>query len=287
MLDTVVMWRHTKMVVLVALSGAAYVAILLPFKIATVIPGFTEIRPATGIPIVCGLLFGPAAAWGSGFGNLVGDIFGGTLTPGSIPGFIGNFLMAYVPYRMWRVLRGDRPADGSPRNLPWLILCSVAGGLGCAVVIAFGVAALGLVPYQVLAVIITLNNCVIGTIVAAILLPILYPLARSFGLLYQDILQPGEYTSGKVGWAGMTLTWVGGVVGLLAAVVVTAANALAAGMGMPAGTSILAPQVLVGGVASIAVIIGTVLMSPLSTHTRNDLIPPIEPETAPEQSAEE
>jgi hypothetical protein len=60
MLDAITMWRHTKMVVLVALTGAAYVAILLPFKIATVVPGFTEIRPATGIPIVCGMLFGPA-----------------------------------------------------------------------------------------------------------------------------------------------------------------------------------------------------------------------------------
>jgi len=286
-LDTIVMWRHTKMVVLVALTGAAYVAILLPFKIATVIPGFTEIRPGTGIPIVCGMLFGPAAAWGSAFGNLVGDIFGGQLTPGSFPGFVGNFLMAYIPYRMWRVLRGDRPADGSPRNLPWLILCSVAGGLGCAIVIAFGVGAMGLVPYQVLAVIITLNNCVIGTIVAAILLPILYPLAHSFGLLYQDILRPNEYAAGQVGWAGMTLTWAGAVVGLLAAVFVAAANSLAAGMGMPEGTSILAPQVLIGGLGSVAVIIGAILMSPLSARVPEDLTPPIEPEPAPEQPVEE
>jgi len=286
-LDTIVMWRHTKMVVLVALTGAAYVAILLPFKIFTVVPGFTEIRPGTGIPIVCAMLFGPAAAWGSGFGNLVGDIFGGQFTPGSFPGFVGNFLMAYIPYRMWRVLRGDRPADGSPGGLPWLVLCSVAGGLGCAVIIAFGVGAMGLVPYQVLAVTITLNNCVIGTIVAAILLPILYPLARSFGLLYQDILQPGEYASGQVGWAGMTLTWAGAVVGLLAAVFVTAASSLAAGMGMPEGTSILAPQVLVGGVGSIAVIFGAVLMSPLSARVPEDLIPPVEPESPVDRSAEE
>ncbi|NLO05045.1 MAG: hypothetical protein GX131_04360 [candidate division WS1 bacterium] len=80
-----------------------------------------------------------------------------------------------MPYRMWRVLRGDRPADGSARGLPWLVVCSVTGGVACAVIIAFGVAAMGFVPYQVLSVIITLNNAVIGTIVAAILLPILYP----------------------------------------------------------------------------------------------------------------
>lgn len=263
MRDVIVMWRHTKMVVLVALSGAAYVAILVPFKIATIVPGFTEIRPASGIPVVCGLLFGPAAAWGSAFGNLVGDIFGGTLTPGSIPGFVGNFLVAYVTYRMWRVLRGDRHADGSPGQLGWMALCSVAGGLVCAVVIAFGVAAMGLVPYQVLALIITANNCVIGTIVAAILLPILYPLARSFGLLYQDILAPEDYTAGRVGWAGMVLTWVGAGLGLLAAAFATLASRMAAGAGVPGGVSLLDPQVLVAGIATLAVLIGAVLMSPL------------------------
>lgn len=263
MRDVVVMWRHTKMVVLVALSGAAYVAILVPFKIATIIPGFTEIRPAAGIPVVCGLLFGPAAAWGSAFGNLVGDIFGGTLTPGSIPGFIGNFLVAYVTYRMWRVLRGDRHPDGSPRQLGWMALCSVAGGLVCAVVIAFGVAAMGLVPYQVLALIITANNCVIGTIVAAILLPILYPLARSFGLLYQDILAPADYSAGRLAWVGMILTWVGAFLGLAAAVFASVAVRFAAGMGVPEGIGLLDPQVLVAGIATVVVLAGAVLMSPL------------------------
>lgn len=268
MRDVIVMWRYTKMVVLVALSGAAYFAILVPLKFATIVPGFTEIRPASGIPVVCGLLFGPAAAWGSAFGNLVGDVFGGTLTPGSIPGFIGNFLVAYVTYRMWRVLRGDRHADGSPGQLGWMALCSVAGGLVCAVVIAFGVAAMGLVPYQLLALIIVANNCVIGTIVAAILLPILYPLARSFGLLYQDILAPEDYTAGRVGWAGMVLTWAGAGLGLLAAVYARAAVPLAADLAESWGKSLLDPQVMVAGIATLAVLIGAALMSPLGGHAR-------------------
>jgi len=277
MRDAIVMWRHTKMVVLVALSGAAYVAILVPFKIATIIPGFTEIRPASGIPVVCGLLFGPAAAWGSAFGNLVGDIFGGTLTPGSIPGFVGNFLVAYVTYRMWRVLRGDRHADGSPGQLGWMALCSVAGGLVCAVVIAFGVAAMGLVPYQVLALIITANNCVIGTIVAAILLPILYPLARSFGLLYQDILAPDEYTAGPAGWAGMILTWAGAGLGLLAAAFVAVADSFTTGVGVPGGVSLLDPQVLTAGFAAAAVLAGAALMSPLTASaSASPLAPPVD-----------
>jgi len=280
-LDTVVMWNRTRMVVLAALTGAAYVAILLPFKIATIIPGFTEVRPAAGIPVVCGLLFGPAAAWGAAFGNVVGDIFGGMFGPGSIAGFVGNFLLAYVPYRMWRVLRGDRPADGGAGSLPWTIVCAVAGALCCAVTIGFGVAALGLVPYSALTIAIALNNGVIGTIVAAILLPILHPLAHSFGLLYQDILDPADYTAGRVGWAGMILTWAGTGLGLLAAVFVPLATRVTGGLGLPEGLGILAPQVLAGGVATLAVIVGVVLMSPLSRQGSAQPNPSVEVPTDP------
>src|SRR3712207_8472997 len=67
------MWRHTQMVVLVALSAAIYAAVLIPFKGFTIIPGFTEVRPANVFPFVFGLLFGPAGAWGAAVGNLIGD----------------------------------------------------------------------------------------------------------------------------------------------------------------------------------------------------------------------
>lgn len=278
MRDAISMWRHTKMVVLVAVTGAAYAAIMIPFKIATIVPGFTEIRPGAGIPVVCGLLFGPAAAWGAAFGNLVGDIFGGMFGPGSLPGFIGNFLLAYVPYRMWRVLRGDRQADGSARELPWVVICAVAGALCCAVVIAFGVAAMGLVPYRVLVLAISANNGVIGTVVAAILLPILYPLARSFGLLYTDILEPNEFAAGRIAWAGMVLTWVGAGVGLLTGASVALVDYISPAMEVAPGLAIFSPQVMVGGGAAIAVLVGAVLMGPLSASLPEE---PIETQPPP------
>src|SRR4030066_2341385 len=95
------MWRHTKMVVLVALTAAVYAAILIPLKGIPLVPGFTEIRPANVVPVVFSLLFGPAGAWGAAFGNLIGDFFG-TLGLGSIFGFWGNFLAAYLPYKVWQ-----------------------------------------------------------------------------------------------------------------------------------------------------------------------------------------
>jgi energy-coupling factor transport system substrate-specific component len=286
MRDVISMWRHTKMVVLVALTGATYVAILLPFKIATIVPGFTEIRPASGIPIVCGLLFGPAAAWGSAFGNLVGDIYGGTFGPGSVPGFVGNFIFAYIPYRMWRVLRGSRPADGSARDLPWLALCAAGGGVGCAVLIAFGVAAMQLVPYPVLSIAISLNNAVIGTIVAAILLPMLYPLARSFGLLYEDILDPGDYTAGPIAWTGMILCAVGAGAGLVIGASANIAGAVVEGTRLSEGMGLMDPQVIVGGLGTLAILVGTVLLSPLTDRVPEELPPPISDDSPPGREIE-
>jgi len=96
------MWKNTRMIVLTAVTAALYAAILIPFKVAIpLIPGFTEIRPASIIPVICSLMFGPAAAWGAAIGNTIGDFFG-TLGPGTIFGFIGNFLYGFIPYKMWQ-----------------------------------------------------------------------------------------------------------------------------------------------------------------------------------------
>ena len=59
MREVITMWRHTKMVVLVALTAGVYAAILVPLKGIPLIPGVTEIRPANVIPVVFSLLFGP------------------------------------------------------------------------------------------------------------------------------------------------------------------------------------------------------------------------------------
>src|SRR5829696_9023878 len=100
MKEVFAMWRHTQLVVLTALSAAIYAAVLIPFKGFPIVPGFIELRPANVFPVVFGLLFGPAGAWGAAIGNLIGDFFG-TLSVGSIAGFVGNFFLAYLPYKMW------------------------------------------------------------------------------------------------------------------------------------------------------------------------------------------
>ena len=92
------MWRNTRMIILTAVCAAIYGAALIAFKTAIpLIPGITEVRVASIFPMVFGLLFGPAGAWGTAIGNLIGDSFGGTLGPSSMAGVIGNFLLGYLP----------------------------------------------------------------------------------------------------------------------------------------------------------------------------------------------
>jgi len=79
------MWKNSRMIILVAVCAAIYGAALIAFKTAIpFIPGITELRVGQIFPVAFGLLFGPAGAWGTAFGNFIGDLFGGTLGPGSI-----------------------------------------------------------------------------------------------------------------------------------------------------------------------------------------------------------
>ena len=60
------MWRHTQLVVLVALSAAIYAAVLIPFKGFPIVPGYIELRPANVFPIVFGLLVRSGGGLGCG-----------------------------------------------------------------------------------------------------------------------------------------------------------------------------------------------------------------------------
>src|ERR1051326_3538334 len=180
------MWRDTRMIVFTAISAALYASILIPFKVMPIIPGVTEFRPANAVPVVCSLLFGPAGAWGSAIGNLLGDLFGG-IGPGDFFGFMGNFLYGLVPYRAWDALGAGDP---TPRSIgEWLRLLYVVliAAAACALVIGWGLNLLGFVPFPMLGNVVLTNNFVAAGILAPLVLRVLYPRVRSGGLLYRDL----------------------------------------------------------------------------------------------------
>lgn len=98
-------WGH------MLLSAVVFFAIALPFRsLFNLLPGVTEIRPANMVPIVFGIPFGPAAAWGIAIGNLISDLLSGSSAFICITGFIINFFYTYIPYKLWYTLRiGKEP----------------------------------------------------------------------------------------------------------------------------------------------------------------------------------
>ena len=218
MKEVFTMWRHTQMVVLVALTAAIYAATLIPTQFLPIIPGFTNIRPANVFPFVFGLLFGPAGAWGAAIGNLINDFFG-TLGLGSIGGFIGNFFLGFLPYKMWHTFfrRGEdmEPNTNSGKKLAVYIAIVVLASAICAVWIAWFNDMLGFVPFAALSTIITFNNLIAGVILGPIFLLVLYPRVRRWGLLWTEIMSPDEVSASRFQRLGNVLMWVGGIGGLV------------------------------------------------------------------------
>lgn len=212
MKEIILMWKDTRMIVLTAICGAVYAAVLIPFKIATIIPGFTEIRPAATLPVVFSLMFGPAGAFGAAFGNLIGDFFG-TLGPGSFFGFIGNFLYGFIPYKVWQYISKQDPIFNTPKTCVNYFCCVALSSAVCGVFIAWGVDLLGLVPIAVLANIITLNNFIVSAILGPFLLIILYVRVKKWRLLYIDILKeiPKRRKFAGIGILCLLIGSIGGV----------------------------------------------------------------------------
>ena len=103
--------------VMFAVLLALYLALAMPFKVLTLIPGFTDIRPVNMLQPVYGIFFGLPGCFACAFGNLIGDILSDGLRISSVAGFIANFLFPYLMYVIW-VKKNKEPFEiQSMRNL--------------------------------------------------------------------------------------------------------------------------------------------------------------------------
>ncbi len=119
------------------LSMIPFAVLGAAFKVMVLVEGFTEVRPANAIPTVAGLAFGAVGALGCAAGNLIADCFG-TLNLTSLLGFVGNFMAAYIPYRMWYTLRGEKANVHTWKNLMLYLWTAYVGALSCAWILGFG-----------------------------------------------------------------------------------------------------------------------------------------------------
>ena len=231
------MWRYSTMVVLTVLTAGIFAAILIPFKGIPLIPGLTELRPDNVIPVVFGLLFGPAGAWGAALGNLIGDFFG-TLGPGSFFGFWGNFLAAYLPYKMWQ----GRPLGQIRRHLPRFVLAVLLGAMGCALMVGFGLEFLQLLPFSVIAVAVFINNALITLLLGPLLLALLEPRVSRWDLSWTEIMDPEDRPPGPAPRLGLALAWLGAGGGFLLGL--TVGLGLVSLPGLPSLAALLTPFVV-------------------------------------------
>ncbi|MDD3654386.1 MAG: hypothetical protein PHO01_09410 [Desulfotomaculaceae bacterium] len=120
------------------LCALVFIGMAVPFKVMVLVEGFTEVRPVNAVPVVVGLLFGPAGAWGCAAGNLIADCFG-TFSEASILGFFGNFIAAYLPFELWHIWKmEEKPNVKSFQNIGLFILLSAISALAVAIFIACG-----------------------------------------------------------------------------------------------------------------------------------------------------
>jgi energy-coupling factor transport system substrate-specific component len=115
-------WTNRKGVRLIAINAIIYALLLIPFnEIQWTVEGI-PVRPAAAIPVVCGIFFGPAAAWGLGIGNLIGDVFD-PWSLMSVVGFLINFIYPYGAYLLWHRIMRDRDVtmDASALVIFWIV----------------------------------------------------------------------------------------------------------------------------------------------------------------------
>lgn len=185
--------RHTTKWDAMALIKVAIVAALFGGGLAifagvVFVPGIAYLRPAQAFTTVFGILFGLPGALGSAVGNFIGDIFAGTLTLGSVAGFIGNFMSAYIPYRIvYSARRADLSSVGDVVNYLWAV---VAGAFVIAFYIPWWLAVLGIIPAVVAwtAVFgnIWLNGLFTPWVLGFILLKVLYPYVKRWNMYWAD-----------------------------------------------------------------------------------------------------
>jgi energy-coupling factor transport system substrate-specific component len=128
-------WNDRKGLKWIAVSALLYALILIPFNQLHWEVWGIPVRPAAMLPVVFGILWGPAAAWGLGIGNIAGDFFG-SWSLMSIAGFFVNFLYPYLSYLLWHRLVKRQQVRMDRYSLVCFVVVSFVTTLACMALLA-------------------------------------------------------------------------------------------------------------------------------------------------------
>ena len=165
MKDIFSVFKEKRWIARMVIAGVLFLACAASFRMMlSLVPGMTEVRPANMIPVVFGILWGPAAAWGISIANAISDILV-SHSPVQVwlPGFFINFFYAYLPYKMWYSIDYKRNGIVKPRLgkvydiLKFIWICFV-DSLVTTVLLALLFEYLGFQSYSSSAVLLFFNN---------------------------------------------------------------------------------------------------------------------------------
>lgn len=113
------------------LSAVVYAGSLASTAGITLVEGLTWLRPGNVMAPLLGYVFGVPGCVGVAVGNLLADSFSGYYSAASFGGFLGNFMLAYIPYRVL----SDPPLRKAKEVVLYFLFVGVGSTLVCAYVI--------------------------------------------------------------------------------------------------------------------------------------------------------
>jgi energy-coupling factor transport system substrate-specific component len=139
---------------------------------------------------------------------------------------------------MWSsYFRGDENVEqnvNSGKKLAVYVALAILASTVCALIIAWFIALLGLVPFTAGLVLIFSNNAIMAVVLGPVLLLALYPRVKRWGLLWTEIMEPEEVSAPRFQGVGNVLVWVGGIGGAAAGLILslTGIAPMGAGVGL-------------------------------------------------------
>jgi energy-coupling factor transport system substrate-specific component len=189
MWDIISMWAKPKMIAFTALTAILYFALIYPFTEFNLFAGEADfLRVGTCIPLAFGFIFGPAAAWGTAFGNVIYDASTAGIRPISAFGFVANFLMAYLPYMLWSKITTQKPDLRSVKKVGLYMGLTVMACAVVGIIIGWGLYWLYDLPFSHTAFAIAWGDALWAVLLGSVLLAVLYNPLSARKLLYTDIL---------------------------------------------------------------------------------------------------
>jgi energy-coupling factor transport system substrate-specific component len=151
------------------------------------------------------------------------------LGPGSLFGFVGNFIYGYLPYALWRAFMGQaNPVSSGVRGWLTFGVAVVTACMAIGAIIGWGMDLLRMAPFAALGLIIAVNNLIAASAIGAVLLALLYTRVGNWGLLYYQIMEEDtDVFPGETPAAAPRATSGRGRLALLGAVLVIGGTAFA------------------------------------------------------------